>query len=65
MATDDISDPSDEDIIRNEDTRRRRAWVDRAVESARRRLAQGEEIPAAPDKPERPRLAVVPTARKR
>lgn len=65
MATDDISDQSDENIIRNEDTRRRRAWVDRAVESARRRLAQGEEIPAAPDQPERPRLAVVPTARKR
>jgi hypothetical protein len=66
MKTDETPDSDQhDDIIRNDDTLKRRAWVDRAVEGAKRRLENGEEIPAVPDTPERPRLAVVPSGRKR
>lgn len=68
MTTEDMSDKDEhehDDIIRNQETRKRRAWVKRAVEGVRRRLEQGEGIPkTAP--PERPsHLTVVPSPRKR
>jgi hypothetical protein len=65
MNTEDMPDkPGDDDIIKNAETRKRRDWVDRAVEGVRRRLERGEPIPEA-GSPERPRLTVVPTPRKR
>jgi hypothetical protein len=68
MKTDDIPDSDDnDDIIRNQDTLKRRAWVDRAIEGVRRRLEQGDGVPAdsIACEPDRPRLSVVPPSRKR
>jgi len=54
-----MSDRTDNnnELIRNEDTLNRRAWVERAVASVRRRLERDADRPArAP----RPRLLVLP-----
>jgi hypothetical protein len=55
------------DIIKNEDTIIRRAWVERALQGARRRLESGEDIvaDAEPAEPSRPPLYVVGSARRR
>lgn len=61
MQKSDMSDRDDNDeIIKNQETRTRRAWVDRALQSVRRRLDRGEELPAESEPAERPRLYVVP-----
>ena len=66
MQTNDMSDRDDNnDLIKNKDTKTRRAWVDRALQSVRRRLEKGEELPSAPEPAERPHLHVVPSGRKR
>jgi hypothetical protein len=67
MKTEDMSDEDEhDDIIRNHDTRSRRAWVNRAVEGVRRRLERGEEIPrTAPPERSRPQLTVVSSPPKR
>jgi hypothetical protein len=64
MNTEDDMPDTDQqdDIIKNQDTRTRRAWVSRAVDGVRRRLERGEGIP--PADPERPRLTVVRNTRK-
>jgi hypothetical protein len=57
-----------EDILKNPETRTRRAWVERALQGVRRRLDSGEALPEAgevPEAPARPRLSVVPSGRKR
>jgi hypothetical protein len=62
----DMSDREEQDeIITNQDTRTRRAWVERALEGARRRLGLDAEIPEEGVPEERPRLYVVPPGRKR
>lgn len=62
----DMSDREDQDqIITNPDTRTRRAWVERALEGARRRLGRDAEAPEEAAPPERPRLYVVPSGGKR
>jgi hypothetical protein len=69
MNTEDKPDTDhNDDIIRNDDTRSRRAWVNRAIEGVRRRLERGEGIPAegpATGEPDRLPLSVVPSDRKR
>ena len=66
MQKNDMSDRDDNDeIIKNQETRTRRAWVDRALQSVRRRLDKGEELPADSEPAERPRLYVVPPGHKR
>lgn len=66
MQTNDMSDRDDnDDLIKNQDTKTRRAWVDRALRSVRRRLEKGEAIPKAPEPADRPHLHVVPSGRKR
>ncbi len=67
MQTNDMSDEDkNDDIIKNEDTLTRRAWVDRALQSVRRRLEGNQGIPEASEAAEqRPQLFVVPTGRKR
>jgi hypothetical protein len=62
-----MSDRDDQDdIIRNPETRRRRAWIDRAIDSVRRRLESGEGIPEADETDtERPKLYVVRSGRHR
>jgi hypothetical protein len=65
MQKSDMSDRDDnDDIIKNEDTLTRRAWVDHALRSVRRRLEGGEDLPAENEPAERPRLYVVPPGRK-
>jgi hypothetical protein len=69
MNTEDEMPDTDQhdDIIKNKDTRSRRAWVSRAIDGVRRRLERGEGIPPADPvaaDPERPRLTVVPNTRK-
>jgi hypothetical protein len=62
-----MSDTDDQDdFITNEDTRRRRAWIERAVRGVRRRLDAGEAIPELPESEPAPppRLRVVPGGRK-
>jgi hypothetical protein len=57
-----------EDFFRNQETRTRRAWVNRALEGVRRRLESGQGLPASdppPRKTGRPRLYVVPSRKKR
>jgi hypothetical protein len=62
----DMSDSDNEnDILKNEDTLNRRAWVARALDSARRRLASGEPPEPAAEKSERPQLYVVSSNRPR
>lgn len=54
--------------IRNPETRSRRAWVERALQGVRERLASGELQPGpgdTPGAPPKPRLSVVPSGRKR
>lgn len=64
-------DDNSEDLIRNQETRTRRAWVDRALQGVRRRLESdqglpdGESLPEAGEPAERPQLYVVPSRRKR
>ena len=66
MQKSDMSDTDDnDDIIKNQETRTRRAWVDRALQSVRRRLNRGEDLPAESEPAERPHLYVVPPGRKR
>ena len=66
MQKSDMSDRDDnDDIIKNQETRSRRAWVDRALRSVRRRLEKGEDLPAENEPAECPRLYVVPPGRKR
>ena len=65
LAIDDMSDDDNDEIIKNQDTVTRRAWVDRALASVRRRLEGGEEMPAESEPADRPRLYVVPPGRKR
>lgn len=73
--TNDMSDTDQnedsEDLIRNQETRTRRAWVDRALQSVRRRLESGQGLPEADgmtdagERAERPQLYVVPSRHKR
>ena len=66
MQKNDMSDRDDnDDIIKNEETLTRRAWVDRALRSVRRRLEGGEGLPSENEPAERPQLFVVPPGRKR
>ncbi len=66
MQKKNMSDTDDQDeIIKNQDTVRRRAWVDHALASVRRRLESGEELPAESEPEDRPQLYVVPPGRKR
>jgi hypothetical protein len=61
-----MSDRDDNDeIIKNQETRTRRAWVERALAGVRRRLERGEELPAGSQEADPPRLYVVPPGRKR
>ncbi len=62
-----MSDRDDnEDIIRNQDTVARRAWVEWALDSVRRRLQTDEEMPGGTAKAaDRPSLFVVRPGRKR
>jgi hypothetical protein len=55
----------EENLITNEDTLRRRAWIDRAVACARQRLADQDHGQAAADPPERGRLFVMPSRKSR
>lgn len=62
-----MSDRDDhDDLIRNPDTRSRRAWINRALQGVRRRLESGEGLPpaAGTEPPPRPRLYVVRSSRK-
>ena len=54
-------------IIRNRDTMARRAWVERALDSVRRRLNHdGDPLPTVEERPrERPSLYIVHSSRKR
>lgn len=54
-------------IIRNRDTRARRAWVECALDSVRRRLDEdGDPLPTIEERPrERPPLYIVHSSRKR
>ncbi len=57
-----MSDRDDQDdLIRNPDTRSRRAWINRALQGVRRRLEAGEEMPQAAEaeRPPQPHLYVV------
>ena len=56
-----------DDLIKNQDTRSRRDWVARALQSVRRRLEAGEPLPQVNESetPEPPRLYVVPSSHKR
>lgn len=66
MQKQDMSDRDDnENIIRNQDTAARRAWVELALESVRRRLQTDDESPAADSPAERPSLFVVRSSQKR
>ncbi|MBM4196769.1 MAG: hypothetical protein FJ197_06685 [Gammaproteobacteria bacterium] len=62
-----MSDREDqEEIIRNPETRNRRAWVERALEGVRRRLASEQGLPECGDAtPERPNLYVLRSGRSR
>ena len=63
-----MSDRDDQDdLIRTPETRRRRAWIERAIDSVRRRLESGQGIPEAADEgaTERPNLYVVRSGRRR
>ncbi len=66
-----MSDTKDQDdIIRNPETRQRRAWIQRAIDGVRRRLDSGQGIPTASETaettgPERPHLYVVRSGRRR
>lgn len=58
-----------DDLIKNPQTRSRRDWVARAVQSVRRRLEAGEPLPEANEAgeagtPPPPSLHVVPSSRK-
>ena len=67
MSDRDENDDGD-DLFRNQETRTRRAWVNRALEGVRRRLESGQGLPECapePARPARPRLYVVPSRRKR
>jgi len=59
--SDPTTDNNNEDL-RNEDTRIRRAWVDQAMAIARKRLERDLDIPAREPAP-RPRLTVVRSGR--
>lgn len=62
----DMSDRENtDDLIKNHETRSRRAWVERALQGARRRLDPEAEPAPAPAARRRPRLYVVPSGRKR
>ena len=67
MQTSDMSGEDEKDeILKNEDTLTRRAWVDRALEGVRRRLEGDQGLPGASEAAEpRPQLYVVPSDRKR
>ena len=66
MQKSDMSDRDDnDDLIKNPETRTRRAWVERALAAVRRRLERGEDLSPGSDKTEAPRLYVVPPVRKR
>jgi len=60
-----MSDRDDNDeIIKNEETQTRRAWVERAIASVRRRLERGDGLPPASKETDRaPHLYVVPPNR--
>jgi hypothetical protein len=60
-------DDNSDIIIRNQDTIIQRAWVERAIESVRRRLENNEELPPVAEEqpPGRPHLYLVHSARKR
>ena len=49
---------SDTDL-KNEDTVRRRAWIDRAVNSAKEHVSAGEEYARAVEERSRPRLYII------
>lgn len=58
----------EDDVIRNPQTRDRRAWVACALQGARRRLASGTSsagFGALSEMPPKPRLSVVPSGHKR
>ena len=56
-----MSDRNDSDeLIKNEETLNRRAWVDRAIERVRQRLERVPERAADQPKAKRPRLFVIP-----
>jgi hypothetical protein len=52
------------DILKNEETLKRRDWIARAVDGVRRRLESGDELEAAPEKNGRPQLYVVTSNRR-
>lgn len=56
-----------EDILKNEETKHRRAWIARALDSVRRRLEAGDtpEPEPEPERVARPQLYVVPSRRQR
>jgi len=63
-----MSDRNDQhNILKNDETIRRRIWIDRAVQGARRRLEAGEPIPELAESaaPPAPHLSVVPGGRER
>lgn len=65
MHKSDLSDDDEADIIKNQETRTRRDWVERALASVRRRLERSEDPPSESEDPGRPHLYVVPPGRKR
>jgi hypothetical protein len=60
-----MSDREEENLLSNEDTLRRRAWVDQAVARVRRRLDEQDRQKAAADRPERARVFVIPSRKPR
>ena len=65
MSDNDDNNDNQDDILKNEETLNRRAWVARALDSVRRRLESGDELEPAPEQSERPRLYVVSSNRQR
>jgi hypothetical protein len=55
----------DEDLIRNEDTLNRRAWVDRALESVRQRLDDEHRAPTERPRDKGAQLFVIPVRKSR
>ena len=66
MQNQDMSDRDDsEEVIRNQDTVARRAWVAWALESVRRHLQTEDDAAPAEPPADRPALSVVRSAPKR
>jgi hypothetical protein len=61
-----MSDRDDDNanLITNQDTLARRAWIERAMQSVRRRLKLDSEAAPEQDPPGKPRLHVVPSGKR-